>query len=231
MAASAGMTTARSGADEWTEPCGGGDSASVWCAVRVPVCAGRIAASTAAVGSGRRRSAPVVGPRTRDLWSHNRRRAVARATGTTTAAVAANGGGGGPSSVVRWCLVAVSVLVEVVAVVGSPPSHTTRVPTSVGHPYRRRAVVARPAAAPSTGAQRNRHGNRSPLPLTNPFGTADRPLTPRAPAHEHTTTAAARSVVAAYHTHAIVSTLFHTRASRRRHFLVTRDFFQFFIIL
>jgi len=24
MAASAGMTTARSGADEWTEPCGGG---------------------------------------------------------------------------------------------------------------------------------------------------------------------------------------------------------------
>lgn len=38
----------------------------------------------------------------------------------------------------------------------------------------RRAVVARPAAAPPIGAQRNRHGNRSPLPLTNPFGTADR---------------------------------------------------------
>jgi len=145
--------------------------------------AGRIAASTAAVGSGRRRSAPVVGPRTRDLWSHNRRRAVARATGTTTAAVAANGGGGSPSSVVRWCLVAVSVVVLPLTervVVGSPPSRTTRVPTSVGHPYRRRAVVARPAAAPPTSAQRNRHGNRSPLPLTNPFGTADRPLTPPA---------------------------------------------------
>jgi len=144
-------------------------------------------------------------------------------------AVAANGGGGGsPSSVLRWCLVAVSVVVVPMTervVVGSPPSHTTSVPTSVGHPYRRRAVVARPAAAPPTGAQRNRHGNRSPLPLTNPFGTTDRPLTPRAPALEHTATAASRSVVAAYHTHEIVSTLFHTRAHRRRHFLVTRDFF------
>jgi len=115
--------------------------------------------------------------------------------------------------------------------VGTPPSHTARVPTSVGHPYRRRAVVARPAAARPTGAQRNRHGNRSPLPLTNPFGTADRPLTPRAPATEHNATAAARSVVAAYHTHAIVSTLFHTRSRRRRHFLVTRDYFPIFFII
>lgn len=199
--------------------------ACVWCAVRVPVwcaramqprpnkcklnagdrarrrfvgSAGRIAASTAAVGPGRRLSAPIdEAAHTRDLWSHNRRR---RATGTTTAVVSANGGGGGsPSSAVRWCLP--------VAVVG----------TSVGHPYRRRVVVARPATAPPTGAYRNRHGNRSPLPLTNPFSTTDRPLTPRVPLINPPTTCyrggcrAGRRGTLSYARN-IVSTLFHTRA-------------------
>lgn len=67
----------------------------------------------------------------------------------------------------------------------SPPNSSARSYCSPETLAAARPVVTGPAAAPSAGAtsrparrNANRHGNRSPLPLTNPFGgTADRPLT------------------------------------------------------
>lgn len=191
--------------------------------------AGRIAASTAAVGSGRRRSAPVGGPRTRDLWSRNRRRRAAvrarpgrrrrrwlqtalrrrrrrRPLVRRVVAAAGVGGGGGGS----------------VGGGGAAVAHRTDVR------WASPTVVARPAAVRPTGAQRNRHGNRSPLPLTNPFGTADRPLTPGAPPLPYKPR---RRLSDRPSRHIIRTRLFQPFSTRprrdRRHFLVARDFYFF----